>query len=151
MPLDRSHDLWQQARRDDGVVERTRLGIEQERIGICLRAEQARQSGTLKSGQRVLARIRVQVADDQNVGVAAAGRVARDPVCQCRRSTGARQVAVTLAVAEIRVTVGLTGGPLGLEVVNDDCQFCCCFVDRKGMCERGSIARIIEPGIYSDI
>ena len=52
---------------------------------------------------RILLRVRVQVADDQEVGVAAAGRVGREPVDQRLGGGLAREVAVALAVAGVGI------------------------------------------------
>ena len=99
----------------------------------------------LKSGQRILQRIRVQVADNQKVGITTAGRVALDPVCQCSRGIRTCQIAVALTVAKFGVAVGLAGRSFGLEMVDDDRQFGGRCINGESLRKRRAITRIIEP------
>jgi hypothetical protein len=78
------------------VVEVAEQPVEQVAVGVGALEllEQVDVAGTLDRRDRPLPRVRVEVTDDQEVGVAAAGRVALEVLDERPGRVGARAVAV---------------------------------------------------------
>ena len=94
---------------------------------------------------RIFLGIGVQVAHDQEVGVAAAGRVGGKPVDQGLRG-GLRVGCSSLAVAEIRITDIDTVRAFGFEVIDHHREARASGIDLEGLRQRRTILGIDEAG-----
>jgi hypothetical protein len=94
----------------------------------------------------IFARVRIQIADDQEVGVAARRGIGRDPVDESSGGSLAGDVAVPLSIPHIRIADVLTIGTLRLEVVDDHREARTAREILEGLGKRWSILRIQETG-----
>ena len=110
MPECRAGDARQHARVRQRVIEIARFGKEVERVSAVRKARAGKRldevevAGRLDRGNRVFHGVCIQVAEDQGIVGAAAGRVRGEPVDQCYGGFGTHAVAVTLAVVEVGIT-----------------------------------------------
>ncbi len=109
---------WSSASRAERVVEVAPLAVEDVRVGVPSTKSLTRfvKPAVVEDRDRVLLGVGVQVAEDQNVRVADAGRVGGEPVTG-DGGVGAHGVAVALAVAGVR---GVACAALALQVVDVD-------------------------------
>jgi len=115
VPDRRVGHLSGQAGRSQGVIERPRLSIHDDRVGICshIARHQVLIPRAFEQGDRLLPGVRVEGAHDQKVRLAGAGRVARQPVDQRLRHLGTRGAIAPLSVSLIRVrAVGSLAAPV---------------------------------------
>src|SRR5690606_9921116 len=78
------------------------------------------EAGAGKPSYRVLQRVGVEVADEQVVEVAGAGRIGSEPIDHHVHRSQARGAAVALQIAPVEVADVGTGAALALEVTDDD-------------------------------
>jgi hypothetical protein len=120
VPLRGPRHLPDQARARERVVEVARLALEHEGIGLApeMVIDEVDVAGVPDRGDRVLHRVGVEVADYEEVGVPAARGVGGEPVDEGLGRTRARDVAVSLAVADVGVTDRVAVRAFRLEVRN---------------------------------
>ena len=124
MPVDRTGHLGRERLGGQRVVEVAGLAVEDVRV----RGQAARLTHEVRVAvrgdpvDRILEGVRVEVADEQEVGVAAAGRVGGEPVDERLGGVRAGDVAVARAIAGVGVADRVAVGALRLEVVDDDRQ-----------------------------
>ena len=108
MPLERPADLRGHAGRCEGVVQCPGLAIKNKGIRVRNCHKQVDQPGIFQGNQRVFQRVGVEIANDEKVGIAAAGRVCFYPCGNRGGGIGACNVAISLTVVAIDVTGAVT-------------------------------------------
>src|SRR5215203_3731804 len=158
VPLGHLRDLRRDARIPQRVVEVARHPVEHVRVRVWaeVAGDEVRPvvpgaggvvGAALDRADRVLLRVRVEVAHDQEVRVAAAGRVGLQPVDERLCRLAACAVAVALAVARVRVADVVAVGALRLQVVDDDREAGPVLERLERLSERGAALRVDEPRV----
>ncbi len=104
----------------EGVIQIAGLTAEDEGIGVGAEetVDEIHVPRILEDANRVLLRVGVEIPDDENLVVPRSRGIRREPLEQALRRGDARQVAVSLAVTDVRVvpSVGPSQGePLDLK------------------------------------
>ena len=124
VPFDHARHLWRQGGAGQRVVEIAGLPIIDVRVGVGPDEglDQVGVARVFDGGDGVFQSIRVQVADDEEVGVAAAGGVCRQPIDQRSGGVGAGLATVALAIAHVRVSHVIARGALRFQVADHGCE-----------------------------
>ena len=147
MPFRYAAHLRRQAGAGESIIQRTYLPIEHVRVGVCQTVALVCVARAGDDANRIFHRVGIQIAHDEEVAVAAAGGVRGQPVDQRRGGVGARDVAVALPVAQIRVAHVGTGRTFGFEVVYHDGKRLAAAVLAEGLSQSRPVFRVQEEGI----
>jgi hypothetical protein len=131
------------------VVEAARLAV--EHVGVYpLAPEPADEVDVARLGQQaegVLLGVGVEVAEHEEVGVAARGGIAGQPLGERPGRRSPRRAAIPLAVARVGVAGRVAGRALRLPVVHDHREDLSGRTPGEGLCEARAVARVVEAGV----
>ena len=149
MPLDDACDLVDKARRCERMVERTDLSTIEERVAVLPSQTfcEINETRVAEGRHRIFEVMRIAVADNENIGIIARGRVSRQPIRHGGRRRRSCRIAISLAIARVGVADRITRRAFRLQMDDGDRELGTVRVLREGLGEDGSVARVDETRV----
>jgi hypothetical protein len=142
----------------EGMVEAAGLSVEDEAVGagadepmhevlVVVGGSRDVVGAGLDRAHRILEAVAVQIADDQDVGVAASGRIRREPVDESLGTARPRPIAAPLSIALIAIPDVVAGRALRLQMDEGERELLSGRVCDERLREDRAIARVEKARI----
>ena len=149
VPVGLTRDLPDERWARKRVVQVPRLAVEDVRVGsrAFIRGDEVGHSTVRESRDRIFECVRVHVADQHEIGIAAPRRIRRDPRQKGGGGGRPRLAAVALTITRVGIVHAVAVRALGLQMVDDEGDLLAGSVVLESLRERGPVERIDETWI----